>query len=58
MCNSCEQLNINGVNCHETGCPDAWKDQHIKCKWCGLIFLPEEKSQQFCEESCSDAYYN
>ena len=22
MCDSCEVLNINGVNCHEFGCPE------------------------------------
>lgn len=25
-CNSCSPCRINGVLCHETGCPDAWRD--------------------------------
>ncbi len=33
MCQSCEALTINGLYCHEHGCPDAWKD--VKCKLCG-----------------------
>ena len=37
MCNQCEVLNINGVNCHERGCPDATviperKDQRIRTR--------------------------
>ena len=24
MCESCEELNINGINCHEHGCPEAF----------------------------------
>ena len=27
ICDSCEVLVINNVICHETGCPDAWKDE-------------------------------
>ena len=37
MCQSCEVLNINGVNCHEIGCPDAWKDYTRECKECGVV---------------------
>lgn len=29
MCDSCEVLTINGVYCHELGCPEAWKDEII-----------------------------
>ena len=50
MCNSCEVLNINGINCHEIGCPDSWKDYTRECKWCGYDFIPEESYQQFCED--------
>lgn len=57
MCDSCEVLSINGANCHETGCPDAWRDETRECKWCGSEFTPETRDQTCCEESCADAYY-
>lgn len=57
MCNSCEVLYINGVKCHEIGCPEAWKDYERECKWCGSNFKPENKDQEFCDESCAEAYY-
>ena len=38
MCDSCNVLSINGVNCHELGCPDAWQDYEVKCKWCDNDF--------------------
>jgi hypothetical protein len=47
---------INKVLCHEHGCPDAWKDYDRECKWCGNKFTPEEKGQNFCDESCYNAY--
>jgi hypothetical protein len=56
MCESCEALNINGIKCHETGCPDAWKDKYIECKECGTLFQPEEKYQVCCSVSCHCAY--
>ena len=58
MCNSCEALMINGVLCHETGCPEAWKDYVRECKWCGQEFKPEEKWQKCCSEDCAEAYYH
>ena len=57
MCNSCEVLNINGINCHEIGCPDSWKDYTRECKWCGCDFIPEESHQQCCNDDCAEAYY-
>ena len=58
MCDSCEALMINGVHCHETGCPDSWRDYSAECKWCGSDFMPEFKGQEICDESCADSYYN
>ncbi len=62
MCESCDAVyaecgTLKGV-VHEHGCPDAWKDKRIECKWCGCDFLPEEHEQILCSESCSDSYYN
>ena len=56
MCDQCEALMINGMYCHETGCPDAWKDYNRECKWCGSEFKPDDKDQEFCEESCAASY--
>lgn len=56
MCQSCEALTINGILCHERGCPDAWKDYKRNCDWCGGEFTPEERHQRFCDDSCYRAY--
>ena len=58
MCENCNVLNINGINCHELGCPDAWKDYKRECKWCGLEFISEDKDQEFCNDVCIEEYYS
>ena len=59
MCNSCEVLNINGLNCHETGCPEAWKDhKEQECQWCGFMFKKDTEYQKFCCEQCAQDYWN
>ena len=58
MCKSCVVLTINGVKCHETGCPDAWMDEERDCKWCGCSFKPEDRNQNFCDDQCFIAYHN
>jgi len=55
-CHSCELLRINGHVTHEIGCPDAWRDNVRKCKWCGTKFLPEESYQECCSHSCIVSY--
>lgn len=57
MCNSCNTLSINGVLCHEIGCPDSWKNTIRECKWCGIEFIPEEKHQACCSPDCTEVYY-
>ena len=57
MCDQCEELTINGVRCHETGCPVAWRDQSRECKECGCDFTPEIRHQQFCGDQCAAAYH-
>ena len=57
MCDSCEVLMINGVHCHEIGCPDAWQDYMRECKECGAEYKPEEQYQEACSSNCEDAYY-
>ena len=56
-CQSCEALMINGVYCHETGCPDSWKDYSRDCKNCGDGFKPEERGQMLCSDDCAEMYY-
>ena len=47
-CSSCAAVTINGVYCHEHGCPDAWQDETRECRQCGLDFKPESARQVFC----------
>ncbi len=56
MCQSCETMVINGILCHEIGCPDSWKDYKKECKWCGREFKPKEENQVCCTKLCKRAY--
>jgi hypothetical protein len=56
-CDSCQLLRINGIVCHETGCPDAWRTRLRECHWCGTEFAPENQYQCFCDPSCHASYY-
>ena len=57
-CKACEIMCINGVRCHEHGCPESWKDEVRLCKWCGQKFKPEFDYQECCEKSCAEAYHS
>jgi len=52
LCNSCDCLYINGVKCHEHGCPDRWMDETRECEGCGDEFQPEEAGQVYCSIDC------
>ncbi len=56
MCASCEAVRINGIYCHEHGCPEAWKTAKRNCKECGCEFVPEDRFQITCSQSCYCAY--
>lgn len=64
LCQSCLVVAINGVLCHEIGCPDADVDLRTgekrkkECAWCGSEFVPEERGQIACSEDCAEAYFN
>ena len=58
MCTQCQELMINGVRCHETGCPEAWRDEDRECKWCGSPFRPQFKHQEFDDVDCGESYYS
>lgn len=45
-CDSCAALMINGVYCHETGCPNT--PRH--CEECGS---PCDPGQRFCSDECA-----
>lgn len=51
-CDQCDIVVINGVACHEHGCPNAPRE----CPECGCIFEPETTRQRFCDENCANAY--
>jgi hypothetical protein len=50
-CDGCSPSMINGVLCHESGCPDAWKDRPVSCFECGCQFYRTESIHQ---RNCSD----
>ncbi len=49
-CDSCSPSRINGVICHESGCPDAWRDKTYECFECGCDFAPESRHQRVCQD--------
>jgi hypothetical protein len=54
-CDSCQMLGINGMACHETGCPDAWRDCAVDCFECGCAFQPtESRWQKVCPDCIQD----
>ena len=57
MCDSCNELSINGINFHEIGCPDSWKNSIKNCKNCGTEFTPEESGQSTCSHTCYVNYW-
>ena len=56
-CDHCNAVAINGVNCHEAGCPDSWRDYDRECKWCGSGFHPAEIWEKCCSRQCEHDYY-
>ena len=56
-CDSCEALMINGIYCHETGCPEAWRDKVLECRECGCEFTPEWRLQRYCSTHCQALAY-
>ncbi|MHA1146459.1 MAG: hypothetical protein ACTSRW_17105 [Candidatus Helarchaeota archaeon] len=49
-CSGCSPTMINGVLCHETGCPESWRDYEIECTECGCDFQPEDSNQVLCND--------
>ena len=48
-CEQCQLVIIQGIPCHETGCPSSWIDPltdegyPVDCWECGCDFIPDEK---------------
>lgn len=53
ICDSCEVVRINGILCHETGCPNA-KKVNVVCKECDGI---TEDGNAFCSGHCYARYW-
>lgn len=49
-CDSCAAVVINNIFCHETGCPESWRDRIVECKECGCDFVPKHRHQSICED--------
>jgi hypothetical protein len=49
-CNGCNPARINGVLCHEHGCPDAWRDYAAECVHCGCDFYRQDRHQTVCND--------
>jgi hypothetical protein len=72
-CDQCELLRVNGIVCHETGCPNAGKHfdpetsewtRYVSCRECGELQVEGESCcedeaahQMICEE-CGREYYD
>jgi hypothetical protein len=59
-CTQCVALSINGVICHETGCPDRNRDlvtglYNHRCFDCGCDVQSESRSNYTC---CNEENYN
>ena len=56
-CDGCSPSMINGILCHETGCPDAWRDEKAECRECGCEFYKGSPWDEFCGPECGNIYY-
>jgi len=52
-CDNCNIVRVNGILCHEQGCPDSWRDYKLDCFQCGCDFMRTERYQTVCED-CSE----
>lgn len=53
-CDGCEIMIIQGVKCHEFGCPNAWQDKMIWCLNCHEDFIRDKKGQVVCIDCMDD----
>lgn len=59
-CDQCQMLSINGLPCHETGCPNSrktWNEDrqewilYVECRECGGEVEAGEQHECFTEEN-------
>jgi hypothetical protein len=55
-CNGCSPSVVNGILCHEQGCPDRWRDTSKKCTDCGNDFYPDSRNQVMCTICLDDSF--
>lgn len=55
-CPQCQILYINGLRCHETGCPLSHEGTTRECVECGRRFTPDQGFQHWCDDQCWRAY--
>jgi len=56
-CDQCQIVRINGIPCHETGCPDSWDGATGECENCGCEFELTHRGHSFCDDSCAASYH-
>jgi hypothetical protein len=56
-CDGCSPSVVNGVFCHEQGCPDAWRDSTKACDECGCDFYRTERYDSICD-GCRNGNYD
>lgn len=56
-CDGCSPSMIQGFLCHESGCPDAWRDRKAKCNFCGCTFPLENRNDTLCQ-GCLDDHFD
>ena len=47
-CSQCEAVCINGIACHETGCPNARQAKLRTCAECGTVHVYAEDAAECC----------
>lgn len=64
-CPNCEVLCINGVACHETGCPTRHvnpatdEPYQTSCSWCGSMCpMTAPTGRSFCDDDCRESFYS
>lgn len=57
-CDGCSPMMINGLLCHEQGCPDAWRDRRRDCNECGCDFFATERHAVVCEDCAASLESN
>lgn len=61
-CDGCWSVSINGIACHEHGCPNNWIDLNTgepyrtECNFCGSLFVPAVRYQSYCDQICKELY--